>query len=642
MCGIAAVVAKRLRVPSALGRLDQMLDSLSSRGPDERGVVQTQGIDLGMVRLSIVDIKGGQQPLWNENHTAVLVCNGEIYNAPELRKTLTARGHRFESQSDVEVILHLYEDKGPQCVFDLQGTFAFMIWDITRQLLFAGRDRVGVKPLYFAEQKDHWSFASDYTAVAAVLKDPLVLHDEAVQQYYRARYSCREHTVDARITRVLPGHTITVSDGAIRQTPYWVVPRVVERYIEERSDQAASHLLSLMQSTIRRQDAHEVRSAVLLSGGLDSTAILALRHSLDSSRSDTAITIAFEEPLQRVASNEYSELHIASRVAQRFEASHKTQIVSAAQALDAFPSIVRSLGEPIGDPTAIPLWFACQLARSEGCKVVYSGEGMDELFGGYAVYGQATWLQALQWVPASVRQHLGNWLQRQNWRGHGLLHRSLATLDQWYHGVGGHEDFVTNGNMRKSSDNAKIHTDFSNEVWRLVRQRAVSPLQQMLLYDLLTWLPDNTLAKSDRISMAHSVELRVPFLDERIVDFAMSSPDPYKRKLRGKPIVRRALRGVVPEYVRNRRKVGFAVPVSAWIYGEWNAYVKSMLLDPDAITREWFSDLLPTLFAASPRQQESAGRLLYTLLTFEVWYRNQVPATSCIYSDQLAGVLARG
>jgi len=385
----------------------------------------------------------------------------------------------------------------------------------------------------------------------------------------------------------------------------------------------ARQLQGLIKQAVVRQAATGVKDAVLLSGGLDSSAILAIRHQLNVASSDTAITIAFEEPDKKTIKNEYSEMHHAKKVAMQFQAHHIFQVVSAEEALEAFPQITASLGEPIADPTAIPLWFACKLAKEQNCKVVYSGEGVDELFGGYSIYQQPAWIHALQLIPTAGRQRLYNWLNERGMRGHGVLLRSLQDTSDWYQGVGGifshsEREEMMGGQARLLSNSALIQ-----KTWKMVREGAAGTLQQMLLFDLLTWLPDNTLAKSDRISMAHSVEFRVPYLDNAIVDFAMSSPDSFKRRWGGKPIVRHALKGVVPRSIIQRRKVGFPVPVSAWLFGEWNAYARSVLLAKDAITREWYRNLIPALFTVVDSQQERAGRLLYSLLTLELFLRQQ-------------------
>lgn len=622
MCGIAVRIAKREGGLTGSGELDRMLDAMRHRGPDGRAAMTHPGVEMGMVRLAIVDLQHGVQPLWNEDHTMALICNGEIYNHEELRIELVRRGHCFATRSDVEVILHLYEDGGSRCLNELEGIFALAIWDERDQTLFVARDRMGVKPLYWAETDGEWAFASELRAMAVLEGVSRDIAERALIQYHAFRFTPREQTIYQGVYRVPPGHYAVVREGAIRITPYWV-PRFgtsSSNVGRDRSHASPHRLREAMFAAVNRQRAPEVNSAVLLSGGLDSSALLAMRRTLFEEEPQIAITIAFERPALGGQTEEFSEIPHAAAVALACGADHLVEVVEAGAALAALPRIVADLDEPIADPTAIPLWFAAKLAHASGCKVVYSGEGLDELFAGYAVYGQDRWTQALSSVPSGLRRALRDGLSRAGWQGAGVLDRSLRDVAEWYQGVGGLFTDIERAELLHLVPEAP--DPVRSVVARLMDSAgASSSRRRMLHFDLLAWLPDNTLAKSDKIAMAHAVELRVPFLDSEIVDFALSCSDIDKWRQDGKHIVRRALAGVVPPMVMRRKKVGFNVPISAWIFGEWREFARETLLSADARTRGLYGDTLSALFASPDHRRERSGRLLFAALTLELWLR---------------------
>ncbi len=616
MCGIAILASKSNYSTATDALLTQMLDTMQHRGPDDRGILIQQGIQMGMVRLSIVDVSSGAQPIYNEDKSLAIVCNGEIYNADALRNDLLANGHVFATQSDIEVILHLYEDRSEQCLSFIEGIFAFAIWDKQINKLFVARDRVGVKPLYYSDLGTHFAFASEVRALSCISEVNTEIHSTAVSDYHAFRYIPGEKTIFSGIHRLLPGHFAEVTRETLRIHRYWhptyrpVRPEINRNPIHE--------LQQLMDASIKKQLSTEVASAVLLSGGLDSTGLLALRSRYV--QADQAITIVFEPPADHTPQIEYSELHHAKQVANHYGVKHFVQIVGANEALEALPQIIAALDEPIADPTSIPLWFASRLAHAKNAKVIYSGEGLDELFAGYEIYGHTRWLSKLAQLPRSWRIFLRDLMVRHRLRGAGLLQRSLSPIEDWYQGVGG---LFTPAELPMILKAPPDHGAIARCVRSIIgSQHNASPMQRMLLFDLLSWLPDNTLAKSDKISMAHSVELRVPYLDEGIVEFALTSPDHMKwGPRRGKQIVRQAFADCVPSFVINRQKAGFNVPISSWIFGEWKSFTQDMILSPKACTRSLYREDIQSLFHATGKNRERAGRLLFALLSMELWLR---------------------
>jgi len=621
LCGIAVILSKSSKDPIDTTLIPKMLHAMEHRGPDGEGIFLADEVAMGIRRLAIVGGNRGDQPIFNQRQTVVLVCNGEIYNHQALRRMLERDGCVFSSQSDVEVILHLYEKHGKACVSYLQGIFAFAIWDIEKKSLFVARDHVGVKPLYYLDTGTHLMFASEMRALLAIQQTPVEFDARAFSAYHAFRFVPGHHTVVHGVQKLRPGQFMHVARSVVTTGYYWRPEGLQTK--EKMKPQASVRVLrDLLQSAVRAQVAPDVPSGVLLSGGLDSSALLAMHVSVNGRAPDT-YTVCFAPPKSDVPEAEYSELKYAANVAAAFGAKHISGCYSAAEALEALPTIIDALDEPIADPTAIPLWFATKLAHEHGCKVVFSGEGLDELFNGYEAYRQTNWIRSLQHVPRGVLRVAQHVVTRLRLPGQGVLNRTLTPLWSWYQGIGGvftgperakllQPDVV----QRLASHQPQMDVE---ELTRIVRDGTA--LQQMTWFDVFAWLPENTLAKSDKISMSNSVELRVPFLDKKIVAYALSFED--KLKLRGKVgkwAVKQAFADVLPAHVRERPKAGFAVPLTAWMFNEWRDVAMSTLLDAQAHTRMFYRpEEVERLFHAPVTQRRRAARLLWTMMTYEIW-----------------------
>ncbi|MCF8567658.1 asparagine synthase (glutamine-hydrolyzing) [Alicyclobacillus tolerans] len=636
MCGIAVVVPKPLfQGPDKMfafgDSLHTMIESMEHRGPDGVGFYYDDEIGLAMTRLAIVGGNSGMQPIWNEDHTIALVCNGEIYNHQELRKMLEEHGHVFSTQSDVEVIVHLYEMYEEQCVQSLEGIFAFAVWDSVRHRLLAARDHFGVKPLYYAETDTEILFASE---LRALLKCPQVdedLDSRGFAAYHAFRYVPANETLVQGIKKMAPAQYVVIQNGVPEFFSYWS-PQTV--WTRERTGQQAlgsaplrtEALKTHLVNAVKAQATDDVKTGVLLSGGLDSTALLALyRQQLQNGPGPDAYTVSFTKPKDWVEESEYNEIEQAQAIANALGTRHIARRYTPQEVLTCLPDIIKALDEPIADPTAIPLWFACRLARREGVKVLYSGEGLDELFNGYEVYRQKYWLETLKMVPDPLRRLAQVVLTQFGLPGTGILQRSLSSPAQWYQGVGG---IFSSSEWKRILREGALHRyggsealDYAEKVLAPVQDKNV--LTQMTYFDILSWLPENTLVKSDKISMAHSVELRVPFLDKRVVEFSLSVAD--RDKIRGKTgkwIVREALAEVVPGEVLRRKKAGFPIPLTAWIFNEWKDFVLSSLLDPNAYTRDLYNTAeIERLMSATGAAKRRSARLVWTLLSLELWHR---------------------
>jgi asparagine synthase (glutamine-hydrolysing) len=632
MCGIAVGVAKDIGIAAGSTTREEMeqiltgmIEMMRHRGPDAEGMYLDEGIGLAMARLTIVGGDEGMQPIWNEDKSLVLVCNGEIYNHQDLRVWLEENGHQFSTSSDVEVIVHLYEALGEQCLTDLQGIFAFALWDVRQKKLLVARDRVGVKPLYYAETEHQLVFSSEFKSLLGI---PGLQNDtnwQGFRAYHAFRFCPADETMVKGIQKLRPAHYLVVQAGKVSVQAYWEpTPMFQKTSTIIPMDVKAKRLKTCLYEAVERQAAPEVKSGILLSGGLDSTALLAIQRELLHEAPDT-FTVAFAAPRQPANLFEYNETTEAREAAQAYGSNHFSECYTAQDVLEQLPQIVAALDEPIADPTAIPLWFAIRMARQNGAKVVYSGEGLDELFNGYSVYRQVHWLNVLTWIPPAIRQAALSAISRLGMPGRGILSRSLAPASDWYQGIGA----VFTSEEVEHLLQGEAWSEVSRLIPREYVQETMEPAQdastltQMTYFDLLAWLPENTLVKSDKISMAQSVELRVPFLHEAIVDLALELEDADKlRHGVGKWVVREALKDVILPNARKRPKAGFPIPLTAWMFDEWKEFVLTTLMDPNAHTCGMYKkEYVEGLYLVPEKQRRRAARQLWTLLNLELWHR---------------------
>ena len=656
MCGIAGIVPRSNSGLLYTEDLKAMLTELEHRGPDATYHFINPNVALGMTRLAIVGGDNGVQPIWNETHTCAVVCNGEIYNYHALKETLTFHGHEFQTDSDVEVIIHLYEEYGEQFLSHLEGIFALSIWDAERQRMLIARDRIGVKPLYYINTDDAFAFASELRALLPFA--PGQLNVSALASYHELRFAPAPYTLVERIEKLPPAHYAVIHGRQLRVQGYWKPTLMTSIDVDssvkparQASDSSPTapvvshlttdvekqqHVRGLIEDAVNAQRADGVKSSVLLSGGLDSTLLVALQTKLFGTAPNT-ITVSFKPPASanQYVSTEYDEHSYARQVADLFGCEHRAEEFDANETWDLLPQIVSDLDEPIADPTALPLWFASRLAHRSGHRVMFSGEGMDELFAGYSLYRQTYWLRALNAFPKNFRQGLYEFLKDARWPGTNLVEHSIKPVTEWYRSIG--ELFDTDEinrlfaqELRDAAKTAPRHWSAST-ITRFLHlsdhaRTNIDPLQQMLLFDCVHWLPENTLTKSDKISMAHSVELRVPFLNERLFEYALSLPAKDKMR-RGvhKFIIRKAFQDVIPYDVLHRPKAGFPVPITAWVYGEWHDQIRDLLLSPDAVTKDMYQrQMVESLLSSSPDAQRRSARLLWSLVTMELWLKSVV------------------
>lgn len=621
MCGICGIAyCNKSNLPN-LSLIKNMCIKMVHRGPDEQGIHLEPGIALGFQRLGIVDRQGGHQPLTNEDKSLWLVCNGEIYNYVEIRKYLQGLGHTFNTNSDAEVILHLYEEEGEKLFSRLRGMFAFALWDSKKKQLMLARDRMGIKPLYFTVINGNIFFASEIKALLVLPEVKAVPDTKALHSYLTYRFVPAPDTLFKGIQKLQPAHYLIYRAGRAFQQRYWNYLDISQASCSE--EEYTEELLHLLQKTVELHLQSEVPVGVFLSSGIDSASILALA-SQTGAKLNT-YTLGFRR--NKHPHPNYWELSEARQVAARYNTIHREIEVSPQEIPLALMNIIRQTEEPLGDPTEIPLYFISREA-SQDVTVILSGEGADEVFAGYEIYLWPQLCHRFQMLPEFIRQGLLAPMAKQlpnGFPGKNFIHRATTSLPDWYRGVGftfsDAEMFQLYSKQIKQVNSEINLTNISNEDYMLLQD--LHPVNQMLYLDNRYWLPDDVLIKSDKITMANTLELRVPFLDHKVVEFAAALPANLKVHNKSlKYILKKAMGNVLPEDVINRKKIGFTAPISAWITKELRPYAEALLTSSRFLDRGYFEPRsVLNLLAASKTGSCVHTRQVYTLMVLELWHR---------------------
>jgi asparagine synthase (glutamine-hydrolysing) len=625
MCGIcgAFYFDKERHVDRSV--LESMNGQITHRGPDESGFYLVDNVGIAMRRLSIIDLQSGQQPVTNEDGSIWLVYNGEIYNHAELRRQLEERGHRYRSHSDTETIVHLYEEYGQECVKHLRGMFAFALWDSRRRTLFVARDRLGIKPLYFLNEGGLFLFASE---IKALLVHPGVrpeLNRPALPEFLAFGYLAGSRTMFEGIQKLLPGHTVEIDEtGRTQIAAYWDVQGVneethsekyyVQSYRDLLEEAVASHLMS------------DVPLGMFLSGGLDSSTIAALMSKIRKEPIETFAVGYGEEA--------YSELRYARIVADHIGSVHHEVRVSREEFFEALPKLVWHEDEPIVWPSSVSLYFVSQLAR-ERVKVVLTGEGSDETLAGYARYAWTIWNSRFDHIyrsliPSVVRRGIREQLAASSSLGANLRRRLQHTFlgrngESWtsFYFDNFYSAFPESDQQDLLVDPGQYNLDSAyHDVLHYWQASKGDMLDRLLYTDVKTYLVELCM-KQDQMSMAASIESRVPFLDHVLVEFASSIPARFKiRGMTGKHTLKEGVRDLLPESIIHRRKVGFSTPLASWLRGPQLELVENMLLSDRSVSRGLFQrESLRRLFRQHRANQYDHTDRIWRLLNFEIWQR---------------------
>jgi asparagine synthase (glutamine-hydrolysing) len=598
-----------------------MADSIEHRGPDDDGYYLSGPVGLGFRRLAIIDLNTGHQPISNEDGTVWIVFNGEIYNYQELRRMLVAKGHVFRSQTDTEVIVHLYEEFGEACVEQLRGMFGFAIWDDRQKTLFIARDRVGIKPIYYWASDECLVFGSE---IKAILADPSVrpeVQSEMIDRFLAFYYLPGEETLFRNIYKLAPGHCMTVKDGRIRIRQYWDLRFAVRQRSLRQAEQELVHLL---EESVQLHMISDVPVGFLLSGGVDSTAMLGFAVG-KTDKALKSFTLGFSSP------DVVDERPYARLAAQRYGSEHHEMTISSHEFADFLPRYAWYMEEPVCEPTAIALYYVTRMAR-EHVKVLISGEGGDEAFAGYPNYRNMLLLERVKRAAGPLSGALSSalWgLNRvaPNGRVQKYAYLMGTPFNSYYYSR------ISGPGTYFNRFGSEFYTaEFAGQINKATSVRpatryldgdgAQCSVNRMLYVDTKTALPDDLLLKADKMTMSNSLELRVPLLDHQLLEFAATLPENFKvRGLVTKFIAKRALRSRVPHEILDRKKVGFPVPFGNWLRTELSGYVNDVLLDSRTVTRGYFKRRSIENLIQKHAVSGGYSKEILSLLSLELWHR---------------------
>jgi asparagine synthase (glutamine-hydrolysing) len=606
------------------GRL--AIDTLLHRGPDDRGTWHADDIFLGMRRLSIIDLAGGKQPIWNEDGTVCIVYNGELYNFLDLRPELEAKGHLFRTRSDTEVVLHAYEEWGPNCLRRFNGMFAFAIWDERNKTLFLARDRIGEKPLYYYQDNERLIFASEIKAILANPSVPRRLNPRGLANFLAFGHAVAPETIYQNIYKLSPGHYLLVKNGHIQIAQYWDVgdePQLPDGAVLTE-DEYAERILSLLDDSVRRRMIADVPVGAFLSGGVDSSTVVALMKQHATGPVKT-FSLGFS------IGGAYNELSDAHRVADYLRTEHHELQVEHVDLVQTLRTLIYHYDEPFGDAAGFPIYLLSRFAR-EHVKVVLAGDGGDELFGGYRRYVADQLAPVYQRLPGFLTDTLipGCVERLPRLRRIKRMVQTLPITDParryaaWL--------LLFTPEMQAELLQPDVYDAVSNydPVWPYPRYyaglnsaTAADHLNRLMYVDLKTWLADVYMEKTDKATMACSLEARLPLLDHRLVELAFQIPSHHKiRGLATKRIFKRAVRRLIPAEVLRKPKHGFSVPTDPWFRGELKSFTREVLLDERTRRRGYFNmSVVERLWREHVEGRNVWDTHLWLLLNFELWHR---------------------
>ncbi len=624
MCGIAGFiespdVACPLRHDEARALVHAMCGTIRHRGPDDEGALVEAGVGLGMRRLSIIDVAAGHQPIDNEDGSVSIVFNGEIYNFQELRRELDRAGHRFYTHTDTEVIVHAYEQWGHDAFARLRGMFGLAIWDRRTRRLVVARDRTGIKPMHYAVAGGRLYFGSEIKSILCAPDLPRDLNADALDHYLSFLYAPRDASFFAHIRKLPPGHTLTWHEGRATIRRYWQ-PGADETFRGSETD-AVDALASVLTDAVRGHLVSDVPLGAFLSGGIDSSLVVALMSRVSGARVKT-FSIGFDQP-------QYDELAYARQVAAQYETDHHEDVVTP-DGVGILDALVSHFDEPFGDASAIPTWYVSQLAARH-VTVTLSGDGGDELFGGYDRYLQHPRVAAVdRYAPPAIRRVAGIVAQSLPQGATGkrfLRHIAGSQRSRYVDAVG---FFTPDDKTALYSDGLRRQLSPIDPAERVLatfdRYAHLPWASQMMRFDLETYLPEDILTKVDRTSMAHSIEARVPLLDNEVIDFALTLPASMKiRNGRRKHVLKEVAARFLPSSLIDRRKQGFGVPLDVWFRGSLRELFADTLLSSRARSRGYFR---PSFVQQLIREHQSGRRdhnlRLWQLVVLECWHRQYV------------------
>ena len=622
MCGIAGIVDEQRRGPVDEETLHQMCQAIVYRGPDDEGIFVKNGVGFGMRRLSIIDISGGHQPVFNEDRTVWVVYNGEIYNFLELRRDLESRGHRFYTNCDTEVIVHLYEDMGVECVQKLRGMFAFALYDERRRKLLMARDRLGKKPLHYAFANGRLLFGSEIKSILAVAPELREVNQEALLQYFYFGYIPDPLTAFSPIQKLRPGHLLEFERGEITVREYWDLPRY-GTHSPSSEEECLRELEHRLDEAVRIRLIADVPLGAMLSGGTDSSTVVALM-ARNTSAPVKTFAIGFRQA-------DFNEAAFARMVAEKFGTEHH-ELILEPDVMATVETLTSSLDEPFGDSSMLPTYYISCMARQH-VTVALSGDGGDEAFAGYERYRIDLHDREHSWLPSWA----GRWYRQ---KLHSMIPRDVPGRSLAYSISLPWQDRYTEGISFQPLQRqlGLLTRDFAHKweplkIFRSLLDNAPAddPISRVLYLDSKTYLPGDILTKVDRMSMLTSLEVRVPMLDHVFLEWVTGLTADWKmRGLNQKYILKKLAERVgVPRDVLYRRKQGFALPLVHWIRHELKDLIQTVMLEPRTLQRGYLDPqaLRKLLDEHFTERRDHSGRI-WRLLMFELWHRNYLENSS--------------
>jgi len=620
MCGIAGF-ADSSRSAARTSEADfslvhAMCDVIRHRGPDDEGVHTEAGVGLGMRRLSIIDLSTGNQPIHNEDHTVWIVFNGEIYNYRELRRDLEQAGHRFYTASDTETIVHAYEEWGERAFGRLRGMFGIALWDRPKRTLLLARDRAGIKPLHYAEQGGRLYFGSELKSLIAAGAASREIDLGALDHYLSFLYAPRDRAIFKGVSKLPPGHYLKWADGRLDVRRYWQIG-TAEPFVGSDED-AARSLYTVLADAVQSHMVSDVPLGAFLSGGVDSSVVVGLMAQA-SSRPVKTFSIGFDEP-------QFDELEHARTVAAHFGTDHHEFVVRP-DGLAILDRLIEHFDEPFADSSAIPTWYVSEIARRH-VTVVLSGDGGDELFGGYDRYLPHPRVAQFDSLPLPGKRLVAGLVwpcMPHGARGKNFLrHVSRSDDGRYLDSIAffqpDEKDALYTGDVRRALAGGSAETTLGKHFERFASLPAHS---RMMRFDFETYLPEDVLTKVDRMSMAHSIESRVPLLDNDVIEFASTIPASLKIvNGRRKHILKEAAKGLLPSEILNRRKQGFGVPLGVWFRGGLTDVFSDVLRSAVTQQRGYFEPaFVDRLMQEHLSNKRDHTLRLWQLLVFELWHR---------------------
>jgi asparagine synthase (glutamine-hydrolysing) len=623
MCGIAGFISKENnRQEERTALLDAMCKIITHRGPDEQGMTVQGRAALGMRRLSIIDLSGGQQPIFNEDDSMFIVFNGEIYNFQEVREDLVKRGYKFKTKSDTEVILHAYEAFGEKCVDYLRGMFAFAIWNKRDESLFIARDRVGKKPLFFSlTNQGDFVFGSELKSLLLNENISREIDISALDSYLTFGYVPEDFCIFKNVHKLLPGHTLTYKDGKIETKSYWDF-EYVEPIEVKSENEYIEELQQLITEAVKIRLISEVPLGAFLSGGVDSSSIVGIMSKL-SEKPVKTFSIGFNE-------DTFNELKYARIAAKHFNTEHHEFTVTP-DLVEIVDDLVWHFDEPFADSSALPTFMVSKMARAF-VTVVLSGDGGDELFAGYTRYVTDKKRSGFSNLPKFLRKGVQGVAEKLPHEAKGkyyLYNSSLDAVERYIDSVS-HFNQIKRKSLYAKDFQSQLNGNFGigeESFQRIAGKVSTSnPTDNLLYLDSKTYLPSDILVKVDRMSMATSLEARVPLLDHKLIEFVEKIPTKLKLKgLETKYIFKKAMEGIVPNEILYREKQGFGVPINEWINSQLKEKIHEALSENKTLTRGYFDvKYIKMLLEEHQTGRRDHSHSLWILYILELWHRRFV------------------